>query len=269
MDWMLVLSDWLQQLTAGNEPWDSYARYLPQLLEGAWVTLKLVVLSGIVGILLALPLALLRVSKSPWLWVLPYGYIFFFRGTPLLVQIFLVYYGLSQFESLRNMGWLWDEVLSQPYWCAIITFSLHTAAYIAELFRGAIQSVPKGEVEAAMALGLSKAKQYRKIILPRAFGMILPAYGNEVILMLKGSALASTITLLDLMGATRNVISRTYMNLEFFLLAGVMYLLIAAIFIGLFRLLENIFNAHQRATHLPVKQMDVQLQDEHLRDNAR
>lgn len=269
MEWIQHLSSWLQQLAGGAEPWTAYARYLPQLLDGAWVTLKLVILSGIVGILLAIPLALLRVSRNPWLWVLPYCYIFFFRGTPLLVQIFLVYYGLSQFESLRNTGWLWNEVLSQPYWCAIITFSLHTAAYIAELFRGAIQAVPKGEVEAAMALGLSKAKQYRKIILPRAFGMILPAYGNEVILMLKGSALASTITLLDLMGATRNVISRTYMNLEFFLLAGVMYLIIAAVLIGFFRLLENIFNAHQRATHLSVKRLDPQLQDAHVRDNAR
>lgn len=160
-------------------------------------------------------------------------------------------------------------MLSQAYWCAIITFSLHTAAYIAELFRGAIQSVPRGEVEAAMALGLSRRKQYQKVILPRAFGMILPAYGNEVILMLKGSALASTITLLDLMGATRNVIARTYMNLEFFLFAGILYLLIAAIFIGFFRLLENWFNAHQRATHLPTQQLDVQVQDEHLKDTAR
>ncbi|WP_114416285.1 ABC transporter permease [Marinospirillum perlucidum] len=269
MDWIYALSDWLQALAAGNEPWNSYARYLPQLLEGAWLTLKLVVLSGIVGILLALPLALMRTSKNPWLWSFPYAYIFFFRGTPLLVQIYLVYYGLSQFESLRSLGWLWDEVLSQPYWCAIITFSLHTAAYIAELFRGAIQSVPRGEIEAAMAVGLSRRQQYQKIILPRAFGMILPAYGNEVILMLKGSALASTITLLDLMGATRNVISRTYMNLEFFLMAGVIYLLIAALFIGCFRLLENYFNAHQKATHLPTGKLDVQVQDEHLKDTAR
>lgn len=269
MDWVYDLSTWLQGITAGAEPWNSYARYLPQLLQGAWVTLQLVVLSGVVGILLAVPLALMRVSKKTWVWIVPYCYIFFFRGTPLLVQIFLVYYGLSQFEALRQTGWLWDSVLSQAYWCAIITFSLHTAAYIAELFRGAIQSVPKGEVEAAMALGLSRRQQYTKVILPRAFGMILPAYGNEVILMLKGSALASTITLLDLMGATRNVIARTYMNLEFFLLAGVLYLLIAAVFIGFFRLLESYFNAHQKATHLSARQLDVQVQDEHLKDTVR
>lgn len=269
MDWIYELSTWLQSLTAGSEPWNSYARYLPQLMSGVGLTLQLVILSGIAGILLALPLALMRISRNPWIWVFPYCYIFFFRGTPLLVQIFLVYYGLSQFDALRELGWLWDTVLSEAYWCAIITFSLHTAAYIAELFRGAIQSVPRGEVEAAKALGLSRRKQYQKVVLPRAFGMILPAYGNEVILMLKGSALASTITLLDLMGATRNVIARTYMNLEFFLLAGLLYLLIAAVFIGFFRLLENLFNAHQRATHLPTQQLDIQVQDEHLKDTAR
>ena len=208
---------------------------------------ELVVLSGVIGILVAVPLALLRIARAPWLWMPAYGYIFFFRGTPLLVQIFLAYYGLSQFESLRDTGWLWNEVLSKPYWCAIIAFSLNTAAYIAEILRGAIQAVPKGEVEAAQALGLSRATQYRKVILPRAFRIMLPAYGNEVILMLKGSALASTIPLLDLMGATRSVIARTYMTMEFFLLAGVLYLLIAAAFIGLFRLLERALNAHKLA----------------------
>lgn len=246
-EWIVALSEWLLALAGDAEPWASYARYLPRILAGVWLTLELVVLSGVIGLLLAVPLALLRIARAPWLWMPAYGYIFFFRGTPLLVQIFLVYYGLSQFESLRDAGWLWNEVLSKPYWCAIIAFSLNTAAYIAEILRGAIQAVPKGEVEAAQSLGLSRATQYRKVILPRAFRIMLPAYGNEVILMLKGSALASTITLLDLMGATRSVIARTYMNMEFFLLAGVLYLLIATMFIGLFRLLERALNAHKLA----------------------
>lgn len=246
-----LLSAWLQGLAGDAEPWASYARYMPRIVDGIGVTLQLVLVSGLIGLALALPIALARISRNnPWLWMPAYGYIFFFRGTPLLVQIFLVYYGLSQFESLRELGWLWTHVLSQPYWCAIIAFSLNTAAYSAELLRGAILAVPRGEVEAARSLGLPRAQQYRRIILPRAFGIILPAYGNEVILMLKGSALASTITLLDLMGATRNVIARTYMNMEFFLLAGVLYLLIAAVFIALFRILENVLNAHKRA---PVK----------------
>lgn len=243
---IVMLSEWLQTLAGGAEPWTAYARYLPRILEGVGLTLELIVFSGVVGLVIALPIALMRITHNPWLWMPAYGYIFFFRGTPLLVQIFLVYYGLSQFEGLRDTGWFWTEVLSQPYWCAIIAFSLNTAAYSAELLRGAILAVPRGEIEAARSLGLPRATQYRKIILPRAFGIILPAYGNEVILMLKGSALASTITLLDLMGATRNVIARTYMNMEFFLLAGFLYLLMAAILIGLFRVAEHFINAHRR-----------------------
>ncbi|MCL4758052.1 MAG: ABC transporter permease subunit [Rhodocyclaceae bacterium] len=220
---------------------------MPRIVDGLWLTLELIVVSGLIGLALAVPIALARVARAPALWMPAYGYIFFFRGTPLLVQIFLVYYGLSQFETLRAAGWLWDEVLSKPYWCAIIAFSLNTAAYTAELLRGAMLAVPRGEIEAAQSLGLTRADQLRRVILPRAFGIILPAYGNEVILMLKGSALASTITLLDLMGATRSVIARTYMSMEFFLLAGVLYLLIAALFIGLFRILERILNAHRHA----------------------
>ncbi|MBW7861221.1 MAG: ABC transporter permease [Rhodocyclaceae bacterium] len=241
------MSGWLETLAGDAEPWASYARYLPRIVDGLWLTLELIVVSGLIGLALAVPIALARVARAPALWMPAYGYIFFFRGTPLLVQIFLVYYGLSQFEALRAAGWLWDEVLSQPYWCAIIAFSLNTAAYTAELLRGAMLAVPRGEIEAAQSLGLTRADQLRRVILPRAFGIILPAYGNEVILMLKGSALASTITLLDLMGATRSVIARTYMSMEFFLLAGVLYLLIAALFIGLFRILERILNAHRHA----------------------
>lgn len=268
-DLIIQLSQWLLTLTQGAEPWDSYARYLPRLMDGVWITLQLVLLSGVIGFLMAVPLALMRISKNPWLWVFPYCYIFFFRGTPLLVQIFLVYYGLSQFESLRNLGWIWTDVLSQPYWCAIIAFSLNTSAYIAELFRGAIQAVPKGETEAAQALGMSQRQQYQYVILPRAFGIILPAYGNEVILMLKGSALASTITLLDLMGATRGAISRTYLSLEFFLLAGFIYLILTAVLIGFFRLLENLFNAHQRAQDMKINNLDPQIKDKHLEDSVR
>ncbi|WP_327436775.1 ABC transporter permease [Nitrincola tapanii] len=268
-EWILALSEWLLTLTQGQEPWDAYARYLPRLMDGVWVTLQLVILSGIAGFLLAIPLALMRIARSPGLWMLAYAYIFFFRGTPLLVQIFLVYYGLSQFESLRNLGWLWTDVLSQPYWCAIIAFTLNTSAYIAELFRGAIQAVPVGELEAAQALGMSRRQQYQSVVLPRAFGIILPAYGNEVILMLKGSALASTITLMDLMGATRGAIARTYLSLEFFLLAGLLYLLMTALLIGAFRLLERVYNAHQHATHLSVKKLDAQLRDEHLEQQVK
>lgn len=217
-------------------------QYFPRLLQGAVTTIELVVVSGIIGSLLALPIGLARHSHRLWLKAIPYAYIFFFRGTPLLVQIFLVYYGIAQFESIRESS-LWPY-LREPYWCAIIAFSLNTAAYTAEILRGALGAVPRGEVEAAKSIGMRKVQLYKRIMLPRALGMIMPAYGNEVILMLKGSALASTITLLDLTGMARTIIARTYTPIEIFLAAGVIYLLMSMVIIQLFRFLEQRSNRH-------------------------
>lgn len=241
--------------------WEVIFEHYPKLLQGALLTLELVLCSGLIGLILAVPLALMRVSRLRWVQAFPFAYIFFFRGTPLLIQIFLVYYGASQFEFIKNSA-LWP-ILREPYWCAIITFALHTAAYIAELLRGAIQSIPKGEIEAAKALGMSYPLMLRRIILPRAFGIMMPAYGNEVILMLKGSALASTITLLDLTGMARTIIARTYTPLEIFLAAGVIYLLISALLILLFRFLEKRFNRHQHWPNEKPKDLDPQ----HLENN--
>ncbi|WP_086479688.1 ABC transporter permease [Oceanospirillum sanctuarii] len=240
-----------------NWDWTVIWENIPKLMDGALLTLELVLFSGLIGVLLAIPLALLRVSNNIWVRALPYAYIFFFRGTPLLIQIFLVYYGASQFEWIKESS-LWP-ILREPYWCAVITFGLHTAAYIAELLRGAIQSIPKGEIEAAKALGMSYPKMLRRITLPRAFGIMMPSYGNEVILMLKGSALASTITLLDLTGMARTIIARTYTPLEIFLAAGVMYLIISALIIFLFRMLERYFNRHQHWPNEKPKGLDSQL----------
>ncbi|WP_299439766.1 ABC transporter permease [uncultured Rhodospira sp.] len=219
---------------------------LPKLLEGAWLTLQLLFISGFFGLLLAIPLGIARASRSIAVKALPFAYIFFFRGTPLLVQLFLVYYGLSQFEFVRESPILWP-VLSDPYWCAIITFALHTGAYIAEILRGAIQAVPHGEVEAARALGMSRATTTLRIVLPRAARIGLPAYGNELILMLKGSALASTITLLDLTGMARTVIARNYMPLETFLMAGLIYMIITFVLVRALRFIEHRVSAHMRA----------------------
>ncbi len=210
---------------------------LPRLARGMLTTFELVALSGVAGVLLAVPVALARVSRRAWVRAVPLGYIFFLRGTPLLVQIFLVYYGLGQFETVRE-SFLWP-VLREAYWCAIIAFSLNTSAYTAEILRGAIQAVPPGEVEAARALGMPRAMAMRRIVLPRAVRMALPAYGNEVILMLKGSALASTITLLDLTGAARTIIAKTYKPLEIFLAAGVLYLLMTFVIVRLVRWAER------------------------------
>ncbi|NLY57991.1 MAG: ABC transporter permease subunit, partial [Gammaproteobacteria bacterium] len=169
-------------------------RWAPMLWDGTLLTLQLVGIAVVVGLFFAIPLGLARASRHWYIRALPYSYIFFFRGTPLLLQLFLVYYGLSQFDVVRDSV-LWPY-LREPYWCALITMTLHTAAYIAEILRGAIQAVPPGEVEAARALGMSKRQALQHIILPRAIRIGLPAYGNEIILMLKASAVVYTVTLL-------------------------------------------------------------------------
>jgi polar amino acid transport system permease protein len=217
--------------------WTVIGKWLPRFYDGALLTLELVAIAVLAGLVLALPMGIARSSRHWYVRALPYGYIFFFRGTPLLVQLFLVYYGLAQFDAVRQ-GPLWPY-LRDPYWCAIITMTLHTAAYIAEILRGAIQAVPPGEVEAARALGMSRVQTLFYIVLPRAARIGLPAYSNEVILMLKASALASTITLLELTGIARTMNSRTYLPVEGFFTAGVIYLLITFVLIQLFKLLER------------------------------
>lgn len=217
--------------------WEVIIKWLPRLSEGAVLTLELVAFAVIAGLILAIPMGIARSSRHWYIRSLPYGYIFFFRGTPLLVQLFLVYYGLAQFESVRQ-GPLWPY-LRDPYWCAVLTMTLHTAAYIAEILRGAIQSVPPGEVEAARALGMSRFQTTVHILLPRAARIGLPAYSNEVILMLKASALASTITLLELTGMARTIIARTYLPVEIFFAAGMFYLVIAFVLVRGFKLLER------------------------------
>jgi len=212
-----------------------FIKWLPKLIQGATLTLELTALSVIAGLIVAIPLGIARSSSLWYVRSLPYAYIFFFRGTPLLIQLFLVYYGLSQFDVVRESV-LWPYLRS-PFWCAVITMTLHTAAYIAEILRGAIQAIPPGEIEAARALGMSRFKTLVHIVLPRAARIGLPAYSNEVILMLKASSLASTVTLLELTGMTRTIISRTYQTVDMFLIAGVIYLVMSFVLIQGFKLL--------------------------------
>lgn len=205
--------------------WQAIITHFPELLNASITTLELVALSSIIGLIFGVILALLRLSKNPLVQIFPFLYIFFFRGTPLLVQIFLIYHGLGQFKVIQESV-LWKPILSQAYWCAIIAFTLNTAAYVAEIVRGAIQAVPHGELEAADALGMSPVQKFTHITLPRAFGIMIPAYSNEVIFMLKGSALASTITIVDLMYVSKNIIAKTYLTLEIYFAAGIILSLI-------------------------------------------
>ena len=214
-----------------------FIKWLPKLIQGATLTLELTALSVIAGLIVAIPLGIARSSSLWYVRSLPYAYIFFFRGTPLLIQLFLVYYGLSQFDVVRESV-LWPYLRS-PFWCAVITMTLHTAAYIAEILRGAIQAIPPGEIEAARALGMSRFKTLVHIVLPRAARIGLPAYSNEVILMLKASSLASTVTLLELTGMTRTIIARNYQTVDMFLAAGAIYLVMSFVLIQGFKLLER------------------------------
>jgi putative lysine/arginine/ornithine/histidine/octopine transport system permease protein len=218
---------------------DILATYGTRFLGGTFLTVQLVAISALFGFLLAVPLALARLSQNPLLSGLAAAYSLFFRGTPLLVQIFLVYFGLGQFDFVRD-SFLWP-FLRLAYVCALITFSLNTAAYSAEVVRGGILAVPRGEIEAARACGMSTWTTYRRVILPRAFSICLPAYSNEIIILMKGTALASTITLLELMGQAQLAASATYQPILVFGIAGIIYYLLTLIITRIFALLERRF----------------------------
>lgn len=213
------------------------AESLPLYLRGAWTTLQLLGVSLLAGGLVALPLGLLRAMDSPWVSRPVWLFTYVVRGTPLLVQLFLIYYGLAQFEAVRaSVLWPW---LSSAWFCAILAFAINTCAYTTEIVAGAIRALPAGEIEAARALGFSRALTLRRIVLPSALRRALPAYGNEVVLMLHGTSLASVVTLLDLTGAAREVNSRHYLPFEAFITAALLYLAITLALVSLFRAAER------------------------------
>jgi len=212
------------------------------LLAGTWLTVQLVAIAAILGFVLAVPVALARLSRSRLVSGAAAAYSLFFRGTPLLVQFFLIYFGLGQFGLVRA-SFLWP-LLREAYVCALITLTLNTAAYSAEIVRGGILAVPKGEVEAARACGMSRLTAYRLVILPRAFSIVLPAYSNEVIILLKGTALASTITLMELMGQAQFISSNTYQPIQVFTIAGVIYYLLTLVISRIFAVLEKRYNRY-------------------------
>lgn len=222
--------------------WES----LPRLLGGAALTLEITLVSVAIGLCLAVPLAVLRLSRHPLLWMPVYGYIFYFRGTPLLVQLFLVYYGSGQFQPLLDRIGLW-VLFREAYFCAVLTLTLNTAAYTAEILRGAIQAVPRGEVEAARAFGMSGVLLYRRIVLPKAFRLALPAYTNEVVFLLQATSLVSVITLLDLTGVARIIVARSFEPYKLYIAAGLIYLTITYAFVFVSRRLERRLSAHLRA----------------------
>ncbi len=224
---------------------DAVLKYLPQMLEGAVTTIEITVVSVAIGLVMAVPLALLRVSKNPLLWMPAYGYIFYFRGTPLLVQIFLIYYGSGQFREELQMLGLWG-FFHEAWFCAVLSLTLTTAGYTAEILRGAIRSVPHGEVEAARACGMSHWLLYRRIILPKAFRLALPAYSNEVVFLFQATSLVSIISLMDLTGVARVIAARSFAIYELYITAGVIYLIITYGILFVFKKVEFRLTGHLR-----------------------
>ncbi len=219
---------------------DSFGLYI----QGLKTTLQLVFISLAIGLSMAVPLAVFRTSKNRLISGPVRAYVYFFRGTPLLVQMFIIYYGLGQFEIVRT-SFLW-VFLKEAYVCALLAFTLNTAAYTTEIIRGGIAGTPIGEIEAAKSVGMSRGLMFRRIILPGAFRRALPAYSNEVIFMLHGSSLASVITIIDITGAARIVNSRYYSPYEAFLTAAVFYMAITFTLVWLFKKLEHRWYAHLR-----------------------
>ena len=209
----------------------------PKLLNATLITLKLLSVSLILGLFIGLGFAILRMNNNKLINKFAYGYSYIFRGTPLLVQIFIIYFGLGQIEYLRAT-FLW-VVLKEPYWCAIIAFSLNTGAYTSEILRSAFQTIKPGYLEAGKSLGIPAKIIFTKIQIPIAIKQSLPAYGNEIILMLKGTSLASTVTLMDLTGVAKYIISTTFKPVEVFIVAGGIYLFMTFIIHNVIKYLEK------------------------------
>lgn len=212
----------------------------PKLLGATLITLKLLSVSLIIGLFIGLLFAILRMHQNIIVNRFAYGYSYVFRGTPLLVQIFIIYFGLGQIEYLRST-FLW-VVLKEPYWCAIIAFALNTGAYTSEILRSAFQTIKPGIIEAGKSLGIPSKIIFYKIQIPIAIKQSLPAYGNEIILMLKGTSLASTVTLMDLTGVAKYIISTTFKPIEVFIVAGGIYLFMTFCVHNLIKFLEKKFS---------------------------
>lgn len=241
--WVALALAIIWNFIASYDP-EFIGKYGPRMLGGLGTTLIIVGVSILLGALLSIPITAARMSENTFIGALAYGYVYFFRGTPLLAQVFLLYYGAGQFRPLLEDVGLW-WFFREAIYCAIFAFTLNTAAYQAEIYRGAIQSVPKGQREGARALGISDAVMFYKVILPQALIIALRPLGNEIILMLKGSAIASVITVFDLMGETRLAFSRSF-DFQVYIWAALLYLAMVEIMRRCWDVLEARLTRHLR-----------------------
>lgn len=221
-----------------------FDRWKGPYLSGLGITLLLVAISTVLGAILSIPIAYGRMSRNRVLSAIAYAYVYCFRGTPLLAQTFLIYYGLGSFRPQLEMVGLWT-FFREAWYCAILAFTLNTAAYQAEILRGAIESVGRGQWEGASSLGLSKWQTLRMVIMPQALIVALRPYGNELILMIKGSAIVAIITVYDLMGVTRLAYSRSF-DFQTYIWAAIIYLAIVELLRNVVELIERRLTRHLR-----------------------
>lgn len=215
--------------------------------QGLLTTLSILGVSLLCGGVLAVGMALGLVSRHAWLrWPLS-AYTFCIRGTPLLIQVYLIYYGLAQLPWIQaqwDTVWPWTH-FKEPFFCAALAFTLNTAGYTAEVFAGAIRATPKADVEAAQSLGMAPWQIMWRIVWPSAWRRALPAYGNEVIMMLQSTSLASAVpAMLDITAAASRVYADFYLPFEAYLFAALIYLCVTFCLIGVFKLAERHFLAH-------------------------
>jgi len=215
-----------------------------EVLGGLDNTLLLLVISLPIGFVLSLVFALGRVSKNKFISKTIAGYIFIIRGTPLLVQIYLIYFGLGSIKFIRE-SFLW-YILEEPFWCGVLALTINTVAYGSEIFRGGIQSITKGQIESGLSLGFNKLSLLRKIILPIALRKVLPSYGNELILMVKATSLVSLTTYMEMTGIARKIMAKTFAPVEAFIVAGILYLFLNFLMVQFVNYLEWKYNPHLR-----------------------
>ncbi|MBV9492166.1 MAG: ABC transporter permease [Verrucomicrobia bacterium] len=225
--------------------WQQYLWGSPEHWTGLVVTVWLTVASVGIGFCLALPLAVLRTSNRPWLTSPIWLFTHVFRGTPLYVQLLICYTGLYSLDAVRATPVL-NAFFRDAFNCTLLAFTLNTAAYTTEIFAGAIKTTSQGELDAARAFGMAGVTLYRRIILPSALRRALPAYSNEVILMLHATTLASTATVVDLLKVARNAASDYYQPFVAYGLAALLYLAVTLALVWIFRRAERRWLAHLR-----------------------
>ena len=218
---------------------------IPKMLAGFWMTFELWFLSAVLGLALAIILLLMRISGRWYLYAPAMAYIYIFRGTPILVQIFIIYHGFPQLEFIRES--IFWPILREPYGCAILALTLNTGAYVSESLRGGVLGVDRGLKEAGAALGLSSTHRFIYITSPIAIRLALPAYSNDIISLMKSTAMASTITLIDMMGIARTIVAETYAPYEIFLSLTVIYLILTWIIQKSIGLIEKRMSRHVRS----------------------